>query len=409
MTTPETQTEAISRSRAILAATTLAASLAMGGCAITAETPTNAPTTGRETSNTPYTPELTMCTPVDDDSVQATTALLDRPHGFAATIKQVPHQDTAIAELSAKRRVAAERYGLTIYDYRTEYRDLFKDVNRAQTKPIAEYLQRTTEFAARYGVTLSVPATTESNSDPATTPLDMSHLTAKQQQQVRYALTGFIDNLGEMPVEFVQSTGLKHIYLVHIPDELIAGFADQATGDAFYVDPLKRLDAQTFAHELTHLWDANVCGGPEGSFLDPGFDRLNPVNVYGEYLYEHRVTERGDYTDHESVAGSKQASELLKKMQADYLSSDKTLADHDWRKFHHLFRHVVSTSSYGMVNIAEDKATIGEEIFEPYDYQGVYDKNQPILAAKFAYLLARIYQANPSIAKYLIEVGNNKF
>jgi hypothetical protein len=336
------------------------------------------------------------CEPVPQKAQHAAQVLLSHPHKFNYYIPDV--SDNAEKQLIAKREVAAERYGLTIYDYRTEFRNLEHDLyaKGGQKVPVSEYLEAAQDFSAKYGIKLSVPQKVPANPyGIQTEAMDLNTLDAKQQEEMRFALYGFIENLGELPVEFVQTTGLKNVYVVKIDDKDTAGFADYINGGKFFVDGTKPLDGETFTHELTHLWDADLCGNSEAIFHDPGFNKLNPSNIYSQYPGSFTKTDRQGYKSYDSVVQSKRASTLSQKNK---LSA-----------YFRLFRKVVVTEDYSFTNVAEDKATLGQELFSPYDYRSIYNKHQPILASKFAYLLARLYQKSPNIARYFVEVGNNTF
>jgi hypothetical protein len=412
MSAPETPVETLPRYRKVLAATTLAASLALNGVDMNeAEAITDPTSTVVEAPETASMSDTTYCAPIDWESRHKTKRLLNHPHNFDAPIKNVPHKHTTAAEMAAKRKVAAKRFDLTVYNYRHIYRGLFRDAKHANDKPVATYLQKANQFAQHYGVTVTAPSPVP-NTNPVEqiTPLNIGTLSAGEQKKARYALTRIIDNLGQLPVEFVKSVGLKHIYLGRLVIANSVGHADMINGGTIYVDPLKYGGPNVISHEFTHLWDARECNGPKGAFQDPQLDALNPVNVYDQYPYDaSRQTNRGVYTDRSTVASSGPATILAQKIRHDYAHNHYARAERHWRKYEALFRNVVAIRSYGLKNVAEDKATIGEDMLTPYDYQSIYNAGAPILAKKFAYLLARVYQRHPRFAKYLITVGNNKF
>lgn len=413
MTALELQPERASRLRPIVAATTMAATLAINSFVVCeAEAVTEAPSAVADISaEAQYTANAAKCVPTDLTSLHKVKKLLNHPHNFEANIHNIPHQHTTASELMAKRQEAARKFNLTVFNYPRKYRTLFSDVKHGNDIPVSTYLQKANEFAAHYGVTVTAPnPMPDTHSAEQITPIDMGSLSAAEQMNARYTLTRIIDNLGELPIELVKSVGLRHIYLGRIASAPVTGYADMISGDSMYLDPSKHKDVRDTSHEFTHLWDAKECYGPSGAFQDPEFDALNPANVYDQYPYNpNRQTDRGAYTDRNTVAKSSPAQKLARKIQHDYASNNYARAGRHWRMYDALFKNVVAMTPYSLKNAAEDKATIGEEIFTPYNYQGVYDIGDPILSSKFARLMARIYQAHPRFAKYLIRVGNNTF
>jgi len=376
-----------------------------------AEPPTDVPSHTQEAAPV-TTPTLTeKCPAVPAKAVRATTKLLDHPHDFAHYIKKSP-LGGAEDDLWQKRKVAAARNGLTVYDYRTEYDYLSADAYSLHGPkiPLSKYLAAAQEFSTRYGVQLSIPQKVPENSyGLQMSPIDLTSLNHAQQQALRTELLSYIADIGELPVEFVKSAGLEHVYIAKIHSKNITGLADPIAGGNFYVDGLKDDDSTTFTHELTHLWDAHVCGGSSAMFNDPGLDKLNPAKIYREYPTANVKTKREGYKDYDSVLMSGRAAALLKKASEASIMGDKKKSKAADAAYDKIFAKVVVMDDHGFKNVGEDKATLGQVIFSPYDYQTIYSKIQPYLAEKFAYVLARLYSVKPKIARYFIEVGNNTF
>ncbi|HEU4830824.1 MAG TPA: hypothetical protein VFS65_01480 [Candidatus Saccharimonadales bacterium] len=274
------------------------------------------------------------------------------------------------------RRQTAESLGLTIYDYRTEFRDLINNAHGPFPEDISvvEYVSRVTEFLNRYSVELVVSSTDNEGGVlyRDSQPFTMKEITDEDSRNIKQQLIGFIESIGEMPVELVHFANLKKIILVHGPfanGRSSAGYVNPNLAEigTIYVDP-SRPTASLLEHEIFHLMDMRECG-LEGMYQDTQYAALNPIST----LYEGHTKYVSEESAFEGASGP----------------------------------DVVVRSDYGFTNIVEDKATLGEAILDPAQVRTVVEAAEsPVLQSKSLLLLARLYQDRPDILQYLAAVSH---
>lgn len=313
--------------------------------------------------------------------------------------------DAVTEGIIQRQKVTAEKLGLTVYDYRTEFNDLAQNIygKTPEAIPTSEYLDLATGFLKRYGVDLVVDPTKKQratmifpdNVRPFTKQEILS-AEGNDSLAIKRELYGFISSIGEMPVELVKDAGLKRLVLVHIKkigNVDAAGYADidEETPDTIYADPSKPLNV-LIPHEMTHLWDAEECG-PIGMSNDTQFNALNPTPT----LY----TDHTGFTD--LMSSYTQTSSLLGDIQEPHTNSEKAAIQ---SQIDSIDKTVVVVEDYSFTDIAEDKATIGQDLFDPFGVRILIDSNNtPVLQAKAELLAARVYEEDPAVLKYLATVG----
>ncbi len=325
------------------------------------------------------------------------------------------------AKLIRIRQETAAQYGLTVYDYRSYYKDYSADFYRKPEDggsqiPASEYLKMATDFAAMYGITLSMPQTQDkiipNNYDvPMTPAANLATASPEQENSIKSAALVLVQNLGDLPVEFVRDqAGLTDIQLVTIGDKNIAGLADPIAGNVYYVDPAKKIPGQVFNHELTHLWDGKQCEPAFGMHKDPSYVALNPngMGMYvGHYPTPADLAKLAPYNSEYAVTMSPQRKEAVDAWSAASLNGDEAATNAAKAALDQLYANVAVAEDYGFTNPAEDKAVLGQDILSTFNYHdGILDSRSPIERSKAEFLLARMYHDDPRIVQYFNTVGN---
>lgn len=292
------------------------------------------------------------------------------------------------------RLEVAEELGLTIYDYKAEFADLYANAfaENSDAIPMQEYLERVEEFMDRYGVDIATAENVgglELDVPQGGHIVSLEELNAEDQQAVKRALMDYVSSIGNMPVELVQYMGLKRIVLIELPAEAkYDGFAETNKPELgiIYADPSHGANG-LIAHESLHLWDAKECG-PGGMFIDPQYAELNPDDIYENH--------DGYYSFH-NLGISPRVNDLRDQLRN---GSEEEKAEAK-RELDELYSSVVVARDYGFTNIAEDKATFGESILNGTARGDVESNGSPVYQAKAIFLLARIGQDLPLYVEYV--------
>ncbi len=323
-----------------------------------------------------------------------TVGIFDAPETYevASLIERYGYKNGAnnIDEgLSETRAIAAERHGLTIYNYREYMQTLDDDLysDGGPKLPFSTYLDTAKAFLALYDVDLTVDMEAE---DKET--IEKVDPTVLESDTVKQSMTVLIRTFGEMPVELVKYIGLKKIRLVTIEEDKVAGFVEPV-GEAgeYFVDPSRAITANVFAHELYHVLDVRLCG-PADMRVDDGFTDINPADIYND---------RGNYI-----------SELDSIDDGLNLYTDLQLADNEAEtaavqaQIDELKSRVVTPSEYGFTSPVEDKAEVGASLFDPFAYVRFLRTSSPVLRDKSLFLLARMYHDEPKLVRYFADISH---
>jgi len=149
-------------------------------------------------------------------------------------------------------------------------------------------------------------------------------------------------------------------------------------------------------HEYEHLVDVAECG-PNGIRNDPAYTSLNRLAGYaGAYpLPENFLS---------TVPPSMEAlSERIYKLQdsinAAVKAGDTQKACQEQATLAALKSEIEAESNYSYSEVAEDKAELGLNIFDPSYYEAL-DTRSPVRRAKFLLLLARLDELAPEVVEY---------
>lgn len=395
--------EKYSRSRKITALA-LAVPLALNLSACTDETESKPtyPTPAYETLE-PLDPAYEkQCAIIPDELIEETEDL------YADTWKYEPYDSNVDVDILLQERLSAklavaEELNLTLYDYESEFNDLQEDIyglDNPGVIPIDVYFERVQEFLSRYDVSIEFAGDIDLDDDYGIS-VPVQHDYSKEQMltendiETKIVLYNLVDSFGKLPVELVKTMGMKRIVLTDIDE------ADDAIG---FISP-EVLDFDTIfldhkegggiapVHEMFHLWDMRVCG-PVGAWRDPQFEELNPDPAEDNFDFYANTQE---YYSEDNAQTLKNQNDLYTKKQIAQSDTEKATIQAEMDAIDSL---VVSTRDYGLNNIIEDKATIGEDILGIFSRWSMESVESPILQAKTKLLLARLYSEAPEIVEF---------
>lgn len=317
------------------------------------------------------------CEKPTHQELSAVTAVLEDTESVYASI----NSEAGYMDERGLERVTAKKYGLTLVDTSSYMNRIDKSESEAEaTKVVDDFMagfdidfsvqdardvkeidgaiaeailvgERSIVFSEDLPVV--VPSEPYKDDQAATDDPEPSEL-----DTFRGAAKDFVNNVGRLPVEVV---ALAKVSSIDVNDELRDGKAGyywpvgpgeiQISEEAFLGGGAKN----TATHELTHAIDVGLCQF-WGSRRDAEFRALNPP-------------------------GFRYGQDNVKK--DDLLSFDEP---------------------YGMENIREDKATVGESLLTALFPESI--TQSPAVLAKGALLLARIEHRVPGAGKYIATLNS---
>lgn len=280
----------------------------------------------------------------------------------------------------------SKRLGMTLVPYA-----LGQEVEQDHTEhaPYKTIFHDARVYLGKFGVQLRVAQPqdfTDGDIGSAPTKQELNRAAAS------YDIAEIADGFHELPLEYVQATGLKTILLIsHASGEAayakIDGPADTVAVDitAAPAEP----GPQLLDHEMYHLLDHRECDSASAQYTDPGYTALNGRNIYGP--------------------GNHAGVFALDSPKLTKLQSQPPEGQADKRTYHKMLKNVVSYSSYGFTNAVEDKAEMGRNIAVPSDYSTMLSNRTPIIKQKFEYLMARLYHYQPAVVRYFAAISTRPY
>lgn len=348
------------------------------------------------------------CDPILESEIQQTEQVYAnswQPFELPSVEAGQSDADIVVEQQRQQHLAVAQELGLTVFDYKNEFADLEHDIYADVSSISAEqYFLRAQEFLSRYGIDLVFDEKAKDDTYTVEhTPYSYDQLVSENSLDTKRTLYTIIDNIGALPVEFVEYTGLKHLVLTDITQHTfdgqdIAGLAltDTADSDTIYVDAYVG-GGTVVIHEMTHIWDANQCG-PNGMSVDEQYNDLNPVNE-GAYNFYADTT---GYYDKVSASTEIGAQDLYMQLQLAQTDEEKAAIQVQIDAIKQL---VVTADSYGMTNVLEDKATLGAQLFGDYSRWQVEASDSPIYQQKAILLATRVLQDHPEFIDYFARTG----
>lgn len=369
------------------------AGLLLAGCSTSeASQEVTLPETNTVITSEPSTEQT--CSAVETDDINSVSYLVDRPI-----------DDALIEKMRFQRGDLAQELGLTVHDYYETFmealdgQDPYLAVQDSKV-PVQLFINATKTVLDRFDVSLDFPQFEgKENKGYDVRSITVDELDTLQADQMKKALLNFSQNVTLMPAELISLSGLESVKVVYIDQPNVGGFVYQDEPSSMYVNATEPLYDTTFAHELYHLIDYRMC---DDIFNDSAFMSLNPDGMlYGEYIandpglpgYKYDSLE---YTD------EVETRDLSNQKVSLYESNDTQKINDVNQKIDALYSNVVTAKNYGFTNVAEDKATIGEEILTGRTNGALVLDRTPILTDKIKFLLARLYVHDSRLAEYFV-------
>jgi hypothetical protein len=318
------------------------------------------------------------CTEPSQADFDAVTSLLDSQRG------------TEIIDPESKNEIQG---GLNTYDPWKLYDHALESIgvgDNTYDVPVETFIHNATEFASLYGVKLEFPSESEQTfgtlNEPEYLPLSSKDY---QDPTMKNAMYTTMLDLAAMPVELVKYSGITTIRFVRI--EEAGTYGSHTTGtDVIYIDPTRVFTAEgtnTLGHEFFHAIDAKQC---DDITRDDAYASIGPSD---------------QYDDPEKYSSVEDIESLNTKITLSRVAVNLEKAERLRQERAAILPNVVTASPYGLTEVAEDKATMAEYLFDRTADDGVnlLGGKYPVIRAKLTYLLARIYADEPDIATYIID------
>lgn len=320
----------------------------------------------------------------------------------------------------AVRNAMGRRNGLTFHSDQAEVARLQSEIAAPQAgagrMTIGEMRAAVNNLTKQLGVEVTIHSSAPRRSSvwiQEGQPIDVSSLGDEQRSQLQSAMVDVAAQLTSYPTELVKMAQLSEVVLVDLNDD--TGGASIMDEGVIFVDAFDGISSWALAHELTHLWDAELCGYTEPHNSDPGFEAINPGDIYRRGKATPYVSVRDErYFSEESLFGENRSAVALGHQieHATVTWSSLVGSSHERvearRSIETARERVVVLENYSFTHVEEDKATIGSWLLDSRvslrSRRNQVGRVDPI-AEKVTYLAARIMQNEPAVARYLIGVN----
>jgi hypothetical protein len=275
--------------------------------------------------------------------------------------------------------------------------DLEAKVTLPDKASFSDYLEMARGITDQLGMTITTYANSELKDK-----LDAKEPTAQELEgeNAKRQLVYLMQNLTTIPTTLSKNMGLKYFILTahgKLPGEKNEyGGAAKFDEQAILIDIDDPQDS-TIPHEIDHFVDAATCGAGR-VYKDPGYEKLNDKKghadedpVSSEFLsarpktFEHIQSKYNLLHEMQRVA-------IRKNDEVAYCKNEKELRE--------LGKDVEEMDDYSYKTVAESKANIGKQLFDPKKYDVALDPDMPRKRNKFLFLIARLYEKYPTVVEY---------
>lgn len=283
---------------------------------------------------------------------------------------------------------------------------------------IDEFAAAANRFSRELGVTVAIPQGTDAPEaimwHDSGEPVDLSQLSADQIAEVKHSLVSIVKALAAYPVELLRLAAVTDVVLIDLRVEDVSGASVMGEG-LIMMDALGGMSTWVLAHELTHLLDAELCGFSENDNGDPGFESLNPGDIYrhGRSRAQVKIGATRYFSEEALHSDNKRARAFGAEIDRDgrawrsMVSSPHEREDAKSR-LQDAREQIVVLENYSFTHLEEDKATLGSWLLDGDESMSSRQVDiGPVdpIAEKIVYFTARIMQKAPDIAEYLIDVN----
>lgn len=332
------------------------------------------------------------CKAPSANSLGAVAMMFDRPIKPPGVVVETREE---FNERMAKKE---QELGITFPAYDAEkLTDLEAKLTLPGEAPFSDYLKMARGITDQLGMTITTYANSELKDK-----LDAKEPTRQELEgeNAKHQLVYLMQDLTSNPTAITKNMGLKHIILTahgKLPGEKSEyGGAAQFEEQAMLIDVNDSGDS-TVSHEISHFVDAATCGA-DRVYNDPAYEKLNAKKGYAEEdpvssdflrgrpkTFEHIKSQYGLLRAMQDVA-------IRKNNEAAYCKNEKEI--------HELGKDVEETDDYSYKTVAESKANIGKQLFDPKKYDEALDPDMPRKRTKFLFLIARLYEKYPNVVEY---------
>jgi hypothetical protein len=324
---------------------------------------------------------IMACDAPSPEAIQAVTQMFDSPR------PDLPRGSTR-AQRAAFGAQERQELGIAFPEY-----DEKEIIARSQNDPFEHYFNVTKNILDQLNIPLRIGPPKDMNGDHAEIPTQAELETAKAKFQVLALARIF----AYTPMSLTKSLGIKEVALTaHGKDYDGLTLIDQGV---LIVDVAnvgeEEWDVAT--HELYHLVDAAECG-PHHMDNDPAYTAWNRHSKYAGNKWPLPPNLlQGQPPSFEAI--EKQDYQLSDKQYAAAKVGDPAAYCQARKAEDTLLAGIEMQSDYSHRDVAEDKAELGKNIFEPISYFEMLDSRAPARRGKFLVLLARMYEHNPNVVR----------
>ncbi|HSX24327.1 MAG TPA: hypothetical protein VLE74_04455 [Candidatus Saccharimonadales bacterium] len=364
--------------------------------------------TPQATESSLMTAQPLGCIEPTAEDILATETLLHAPEDPLASIPVTVSQRAGDYEIQEARynkfiKDSATSNGLTLFDGANIAQDILRGLGGMKPAPESfdAYLSSTQTFVNQLGVDISLGKADVTYAYGGRVPTS-DELVSKS---AAYLLADIVSAFSNLPKEYIELAGLKHIVIVAGTDTNdVAGYAEtQGRHDTIVLDILKAPDQSISVHgvnhELYHLLDAASCNDRDMS-VDMGYAALNG----GRNMYSGKLLDNdGTYLTY--TGGFQQELNIDVRLIDNALSNSDDATRCQIVKDEEADQAQVAAYSNYHPNPAEDKAELGAVIPDTNDYVEFDDPKFSVLYPKFRYLLARLYHQNPGLVRFFTKTS----
>lgn len=199
-----------------------------------------------------------------------------------------------------------------------------------------------------------------------------------------------------LPLSYTRMSGATVFKLYNDPTSDFDAYVSVQAEDldsGIHINLAKEQSIENVAHEETHLVDAQECGS-EAMDNDPSYTSFNAPGL--------------TYTgQNDNVLEAKNFSlvDILSNEKPQNIDIVDSPGSCNIETRQPVMKKASVVSAYSLKNPAEDKAEMFSSIAEPFHLQDVVGKNVPRLRNKFMFLMARLFEKNPTAARDIIAVA----
>jgi hypothetical protein len=332
----------------------------------------------------------------------------------------IAYDDVSRAQYGVTAEDASRSLGLTTHDFTEEV-----DEKVEGTYPTFHEASFTTEvstvkrFFAQYGLRLTFPDRRDiPKLQTGVSPIDLDNMSKEEESNVRNSLLQIARGLSYLPVELVQKSGLRTVYLIHekplteTSDTILLAHADTGEGHSIYVDPtVEGITGETFDHEFNHIFITNtMCAGDTvAAASDFAINNTFPQITFESDIPEGIANVQFEQNNLDD-ANNRASNQLNYELSKGKLRHSREDPDGEYLRIQHKeLTDVLAPSEYAYANIVEYEAELGVAIETRHESGSAFDKHAPGLRARALRLAARMNRILPGSIEYFHRMSDQYY